>query len=474
MPDTPSADDVAQAKRRLDYLFADFPFSHEFGSGDSDLVKAYVIEPFVRTVFEANSPIFVMDATDKGSGKTLLANAAQAIHSGVELAMITPPTTEDEWEKVIATALQHGTTTFAVDNLTQTLQSDALAKATTSSHIVSRKLHTNDTIEGSPNWTWVITGNNVSYSADATRRCLPIRIEPNIARPADRPAELFNEPDLFRHVIEKRGDYIWAVLTLVRHWFAQGQPPSVKSFGSFQSWVRVVGGILEAAGYARFLDTRDRIYADETSGEGAWSTFMSAWWSEYGSEPVTPGRAMALADERGIYLDIDATSERGRSTAMGALLRRKNGGVFTVATTVVDSTPVVQTVKLTRKNRQYHLVALQSAGDAPGSSAAQAGDPGDSNDPAAATTATFSTLPTFEQVPCDISGPSRDAQTQRKESQKVTQVEKVTQTRDQPDDDITLTPITPEELAALDPQSEMPPKFWPRTRVRGHPCDAPE
>jgi hypothetical protein len=63
--------------------------------------------------------------------------------------------------------------------------------------------------------------------------------------------------------------------------------PSSALLGSYESWSRVVGGILEYAGVTGFLTNLPNMYekADEESAE--WAEFLEAVWAEYAGQAFT-------------------------------------------------------------------------------------------------------------------------------------------------------------------------------------------
>ena len=75
-----------------------------------------------------------------------------------------------------------------------------------------------------------------------------------------------------------------ACWSLVRHWHTQGQPSPSRSHSAFPTWAKVIGGIVQAAGFACPLDTANLAIAADEDGEamrrlvevmqpGAWYTF---------------------------------------------------------------------------------------------------------------------------------------------------------------------------------------------------------
>jgi hypothetical protein len=89
---------------------------------------------------------------------------------------------------------------------------------------------------------------------------------------------MFKHADLAEWTRENRAGLIQAVLTLVRAWFVAGKPEPSKgvSFGSFEAWERVVGGIVGTAGVSGFLANMGA-WRSESDLAGQWWTAHLAW-----------------------------------------------------------------------------------------------------------------------------------------------------------------------------------------------------
>ena len=92
--------------------------------------------------------------------------------------------------------------------------------------------------------TWLALGNQVQALGDMNRRVYRIALHPDGADPHNRSGDTFRYPDLRSWTLENRPRLVTAALTLCRAWFAAGQPSQASTFGSFEQWQRMVGGIL--------------------------------------------------------------------------------------------------------------------------------------------------------------------------------------------------------------------------------------
>jgi hypothetical protein len=64
-----------------------------------------------------------------------------------------------------------------------------------------------------------------------------------------------------------RPNILAACWSMVHHWLTQGQPPPSRSNSAFQIWAKIIGGIVQAAGFACPLDTADVAVAADEDGE---------------------------------------------------------------------------------------------------------------------------------------------------------------------------------------------------------------
>jgi hypothetical protein len=161
-----------------------------------------------------------------------------------------------------------------------------------------------------------------------------IRLMPNEEHPSRRPASDFRHHPLEHWVDQNRGDLLWACLTLGQAWVARGRPPfsGTRTMGTFEAWVRVIGGVLEIAGLGEhFLANQDQLFEAMDLEMQPWRDLVTAWAEQYGTRSVTVTdlydlvrRNNLLADE----LPDDGKSDRSRQTRLGSLLRRHKDKVI--------------------------------------------------------------------------------------------------------------------------------------------------
>jgi putative DNA primase/helicase len=108
-------------------------------------------------------------------------------------------------------------------------------------------------------------------------------MDAKVERPQERTG--FRHPKLRAWAMEHRAELICVCLTLVRAWLVDGRPEDneAPTFGSFEDWAAVIGGILKVAGINGFLGNVQSIY-DQADEEGAAiRSFLSAWWAKHKS-----------------------------------------------------------------------------------------------------------------------------------------------------------------------------------------------
>jgi DNA polymerase I-like protein with 3'-5' exonuclease and polymerase domains len=264
VPESPTDSETAMARKLLmDEWLGDFPFH---SVADRANALALVLTPFVRGQVD-KVPLAVVDGLQMGVGKNLFADCVNILATGGPAEPLPWTRDDEEVRKVITAAFRTGADIFVFDEAHH-LDGAALARALTSATYKDRQLGASQML-GFPNRvTWISLGNQVRVEGDITRRVYRIALRPTAPDPHNRRAESFRHPDLLQWTTEHRADLLTAALTLVRAWFAAACPPPSRgvSFGSFERWERIVGGIVEHAGQPGFLDNLAE-WRSETSFE---------------------------------------------------------------------------------------------------------------------------------------------------------------------------------------------------------------
>jgi len=319
-PTAPTDHDIKAAVVLIDELITDFPFVN---GADRAAAFALLLVPFCRDMIDGPTPLHLFEAPAAGTGKGLLAAVALIPAVGDDLGTMTQGRDEDEWRKRISTCLREGKAAILIDNVTHALDSGVLSSALTTTLWSDRLLGTLDPLNLPVRCAWVATGNNPTLSTEIARRSIRCRLDSKTDRPFQRDPATFRHPSLREWAREHRAALIGAALTLVQAWLAAGRPsPAVRPLGSYESWTRVIGGILHRAGIEQFLDNLDDLYERADSEGAVWRRFVEAWWDDYEDREVGVADLYAIAAEMEDF-DLGKGQERSQKTVLGKGLARR-------------------------------------------------------------------------------------------------------------------------------------------------------
>ena len=164
--------------------------------------------------------------------------------------------------------------------------------------------------------TFVATGNNPAMSGEIVGRSVLIRLDAKVEDPSLRSG--FRHPQLDAWARADRGRLLAAVLTLGQAWIAAGQPRADVTFGGFQEWAGILGGVLTVARIPGFLDNRGQLFAQTDEENATTKAFLSDWQRVHGTTPVSTKELLAKAREH--PLDIVAKTEQGALVRLGRLI----------------------------------------------------------------------------------------------------------------------------------------------------------
>jgi hypothetical protein len=332
VPEDPTPEEITAARDFvLTEWLGDFPFDSDV---DRANVLALIVTPAIRGMVP-KVPLAVVDGLQMGVGKNLLADSILTVYTGTAAEPMNWVPDADELRKQITAAFRTGAEFFVFDEA-HTVEGAPLAQALTAATWQDRILGVS-TMANFPNViTWMSLGNNVQVRGDLTRRVYRIALRPKYADPQDRKAETFRHPgqsglDLLSWTRKNRCELMAAILTLVRAWFAQGQPRPKRgvSFGSFEIWEKITGGIVETAGLSGFLDNL-KVWRSESDFDTQYWAGHLGWLREtFGDEPFRTAqvRERAMGDPAG-YLappKLDDPTDKGYGKALGEAYSRLRG-----------------------------------------------------------------------------------------------------------------------------------------------------
>jgi hypothetical protein len=339
IPSHPSAADVIQARAFIeDNLFVDFPFLED---SDRAVAWAALTLPFVRLAIDGSTPLHLLTAPTRGTGKTLLATVLTVPVMGRrEVELMTVDCEEPEMRKRLTGKLLNSPMFVFMDNLGQgrRLVSSSLAAVLTARAWSDRLLRSSIMVSLPVRCVWLATGNNPVLSDELMRRTVRSRLDSGQSRPHMRSD--FKHPKLLAWTKENRSALLQAILTLVQAWLEAGMPRSDVRLGMFESWAQVIGGILDVAGVPGLRQAIERDQSAETDLEQAIGLFFLAWWEQHGSAAVGVKDLYRLAIAAECLEEVlsahlpgqqrgrDQANERSKQTRLGLALGRLTGQVL--------------------------------------------------------------------------------------------------------------------------------------------------
>jgi len=305
-----------------DELLGDFPFSDQASRAN---ILAALLQMFCCNLIEPPFPLHFIQAPVAGTGKSLLAKLVCYILFGKEPSALTLGENDQETRKRISSQLFSLMPYVFLDNLPPKVHSHSLAAALTTGSWSDRTLGASIIRRVDINTLWLATGNNVNFSGELARRVVLTELDPLDENPSTRKG--FKHPDLFKWVKDNRAELIKAVLVLIRNWFIQGQPKSEQAFGSYESYTKVIGGILDAAGIEGFLQNRTQEFLTQDDESFCWNHIVKEWYRGYGETQVSAGKLLApgILDEEFLSEFLSSTD---RHTSLGMKLGQVKNRVF--------------------------------------------------------------------------------------------------------------------------------------------------
>lgn len=322
----------AQVDEALDFicceLLADFPFVDEASRTHAVCLG---LLPFVRSMIDGTTPLYLVMAPLPRVGKTKLVNAVALAITGAWPSLCPPSKDNEEWRKQITATLHEAPTLVLIDNLDPKVNTDSanLASLLTTTQWTARELGSARNVTLSNEAAWVATGNNITLSRELADRSVWIHLDPKVPDPSSRHG--FKHDPIEPWAKAQRAQATWAFMVLVRWWIAEGQKLSGARMGGFESWAAVMGGICESVGLPGFLGNRDALRRRVDSGGEEWSAFIAAWWSEHASVPTGLPQLYNLCEDGELLEDIrGAGNERSQRIKLGRALRGAADRIFEV------------------------------------------------------------------------------------------------------------------------------------------------
>lgn len=240
----PTKDEAREAMARLKELVCDFPFESD---ADRSVWLTALLSLVGRHMVNGNVPGFAIDATTRGTGKTMLVELLSIIVHGQRAQTMSCPDNEEEWRKLITSLVAEGGPMMVIDNASRVIKSDALDSAITSTAWKDRRLGSSVIANAPVRGVWLFTGNNIRFGGDIPRRVLLSRLESPVERPELRTG--FKRRNLVGWTQHHRASLIVDALTILRAYaLTSDKPRDRKPMGSFEHWSDTIPPVLEWLG----------------------------------------------------------------------------------------------------------------------------------------------------------------------------------------------------------------------------------
>jgi len=269
--DNPTSKEIADAKSLINEVYCDFPYDTQ--ASRANMIAA-TATPIYRAMINGPTPICIITKPQAGTGAGLSTEAMSIITTGREAAMMGAPQNEEEWEKKLLSILKRGQAVIVIDNVDGSLYSPTLSRFITANTVQGRILGQTQDIILPNRSTWVATGNNVILGGDLPRRSYLVMMETQGDRPWERNIQYKHDP-IIPWVRGNRGRIIAAYLTIAKAWIAAGKPldNSLPRLGSFEDWVKTIGGIFKYVGIEGFLGNAEIVYQISDTETSQWEAF---------------------------------------------------------------------------------------------------------------------------------------------------------------------------------------------------------
>ena len=315
VPEQPTRADAVAALKLLKRLLSEFPWVDKasLAVGISALIT-----PVARAAFPT-APLHAFTAPAAGTGKSFVADLASAIATGYPCAVQAQGGDEEEDEKRIVATLIAGYPILSIDNCTRPLRGAALCQVVERPIVEVRVLGKSMKLRVEPRITAFATGNNLIIAEDLTRRSIIARLDARMEQPYLRK---FKRNPLAM-IMENRGCYIAAALTIVRAYQVAGRPRRLPPFASFNEWSDCVRSALVWLGCADPVITTQTAHQNDPNRQQAGALF-EAWVRVYGLD--TEKRASEVVgttdpDLREALLEIAADRGQVSAQKLGSWLR---------------------------------------------------------------------------------------------------------------------------------------------------------
>jgi hypothetical protein len=275
IPDRPTRDHALAALKLLEGLLIGFPFVDDVARA---CALSAIITPVVRGAFPV-APLHASRAPTAGSGKSFLWDTVAAISIGQLMPVMSTGQDETELEKRLGAAMMAGQPLISIDNISKELGGDALCQIIERPVVEIRILGRSERVRIEARGTTLFaTGNNFVIVGDVCRRVIITNLDPEMERPELRQFKF----DPVEMILEDRGKYIAAALTICRAYIVAGLPDKAKRLASFEGWSDTVRSALIWLGKADPVQSMENAKAEDPERIEL-SSMMEGWIEAIGA-----------------------------------------------------------------------------------------------------------------------------------------------------------------------------------------------
>jgi len=249
IPAAPTSADALEALSLLRDLLSGFPFVTRV---DRAVALSGIMTAVLRGALSV-APMHGFRAHTAGTGKSLLVDVAATIATGRLCPVIAAGKTEEETEKRLGALLHDGVSIVSIDNVSGELGGDALAQMTERALVRVRILGKSEAPEFECKAAIFATGNNLVLVGDMVRRAVVCTLDAGVERPELREFKF----DPIDRVLQNRGAYVAACLTIALAYKAAGAPKACPPLGSYGEWSDMVRAPLIWLGEADPVDSME-------------------------------------------------------------------------------------------------------------------------------------------------------------------------------------------------------------------------
>lgn len=281
VPHDPTMDEVQDAVPALWRPFEDFEFRTDVDRG----VHLAALLTTAQRPMLSTAPAVAYTSASGASGKTLLALSVGCLANGTVPAAMSAPADLREMEKVLFSALYGDQKVILFDNLSGSFDSLALSAFLSNQEFYFRALDKNVALH-MPNKAQVLmTGSDLEFSGDISRRVLACHLDPQ----TENPHLLKHDLDPVRHVLDHRQELMVAVLTILRGYLRHKTENAKDTLGSFEEWSELIRGAVKWIGEEGLLNVGDPLQANQRSAEETrrLHDLLNNWYAAFGNYPFT-------------------------------------------------------------------------------------------------------------------------------------------------------------------------------------------